>query len=207
MAPKFPMTETLVCLASSHVDALALAEGFSVLPSVVIAQMFEPTQIWLGPRSLLEKNESYRQLVSYVVIRHAQTVLAYRRTSKGGESRLHGRASLGVGGHWNVGDVVSEAGVIDAMATLRRACDRELAEEIEYAKLERIRMVGVIKESGNAVSRVHLGVVIECWLSEPRVKVLDPGLSDARFIATNELSSLSPEMETWSKSLVSYLSA
>jgi predicted NUDIX family phosphoesterase len=169
--------------------------------------MFEPTAIWLGPRSLLEKNEEYRQLVSYVVMRHREKVLVYRRTVKGGESRLHGLASLGVGGHWNVGDVISHDGRIDAMQSLRHACARELAEEIASANPESIRMVGVIKENGNAVSRVHLGVVIECWLPNTEVTVLDPGLCDAKFVATGELAALATEMETWSASLVPFLSA
>jgi predicted NUDIX family phosphoesterase len=93
------------------------------------------------------------------------------------------------------------------MATLRCASERELAEEIECRTPDRVTMVGVIKESGNAVSRVHLGVVVECWLSEPRLTLLDPGLCDAQFVATTELRALAPEMETWSSSLVSYLSA
>lgn len=202
-----PMVETLVCLTSSHVDSLELAEGFTALSADQIARMFEPMALWLGPRSVLEKNEGFRQLVSYLILRHEGNVLVYRRTAKGGESRLHGRISLGVGGHWNVGDVVSDHGAIDAMATLRCATERELAEEIECQAPERVSMVGVIKESGNAVSRVHLGVVVECWLSNPRLTLLDPGLCDAKFVATTELRAFAADMETWSSSLVSYLSA
>jgi predicted NUDIX family phosphoesterase len=201
------MTETLFCLASQHVDSLGLSEGFTSLSTDSIQKMFEPTQIWFGPRSLLETNEHFRQLVSYVVMRHGDRVLTYRRTAKGGESRLHGRLSLGVGGHWNVSDVVSEDGAIDAMASLERACARELAEEIDCSTPERTRMVGVIKESGNAVSRVHLGVVIECWLGDMNVRLRDEGLCDAQFLLPTELARHIDEMETWSSCLVPHLSA
>lgn len=196
------MTETLFCLASQHVDSLGLAEGFNALSEEAIGRMFDPEQIWFGPRSLLETNEHFRQLVSYVVMRHGERVLSYRRTAKGGESRLHGRMSLGIGGHFNISDVASKDGVIDAMASLERACARELAEEIECRAPERTQMVGVIRESGNAVSRVHLGVVVECWLNDTEVRLLDAGLNDARFLTPEELVAHKAEMETWSCSLV-----
>ena len=199
------MVETLVCLASSHVNSLELSEGFTALSPQNIARIFDPSEIWLGPRDLLENNEDFRQLVSYLVLRHEGSVFVYRRTAKGGESRLHGRASVGVGGHWNVGDVVSDNGVIDAMATLRRACMRELAEEIECLPPEQVNMVGVIKESDSAVSRVHLGVVVECWMSTSLVTIVDRGLCDAKFVAKNELTLLAQEMETWSSRLIPYL--
>jgi predicted NUDIX family phosphoesterase len=113
--------------------------------------------------------------------------------------------SVGIGGHWNVSDVVSDEGAVEPMSTLRRACERELAEEIDCGAPECIRFVGVIKESANAVSRVHLGVVIECWLSSPQVTVRDLAICDTRFVPTAELSTLAAEMETWSSGLVPYL--
>ncbi len=201
------MTETLVCLASSHVDNLGLSEGFTALVSDEIERMFEPSQIWLGPRALLETDERYRQLVSYVVVRYKTQVLVYQRTKKGGEARLHGRKSLGIGGHWNVSDVMSNEGTIDPIATMHRACERELFEELDGVVTDRIQVVGVIKESANAVSRVHLGVVVECWLSNCDVRLRDPGLSDLRLVSPSELPAISDSLETWSSSLVAYLQA
>lgn len=206
MAPTSTMTETLVCLASQHVESLQLAEGFTALGTDSIHQMFAPAHIWMGPRPELETDPRFRQLVSYVVVRYQDQVLTYRRAPKGGESRLHGRISLGVGGHWNVGDVVSADGAIDVMATQLCAFERELAEEIVVGSPERIQVVGVIKESGNPVSRVHLGVVVECWVPSTQVTILDPGLVEPQFVAVTALQALVPEMETWSSSLVMHLS-
>jgi predicted NUDIX family phosphoesterase len=199
------MTETLVCLAARHVDSLGLAEGFSAVDPDVIHRLFAVDQLWLGPRSWLETDEAYRQLVSYVVFRHDRSVLLYRRTPKGGETRLHGCLSVGVGGHVNVTDVASNDGAVDIRATLQRACAREVAEEVECGRTERIETVGVIMETITPVSRVHLGVVVECWLATPAVTVLDEGLVDARFVPASELQQLSDQMETWSSSLVTYL--
>jgi predicted NUDIX family phosphoesterase len=200
------MTETIVCLASRHVDAIGLTEGFTRVQSETLDSLFLAEQIWLGPRAHLETDETYRQLVSYVVFRHAHSVLVYRRTPKGGEARLHGRLSVGVGGHVNVTDVTSRDGAIDIMATLRRACAREIAEEVRCSEIARLETVGVIRESVNAVSRVHLGVVVECWLSTPDVDAIDPGLIDLHFAPVTDLALLANQMETWSQSLVTHLS-
>jgi predicted NUDIX family phosphoesterase len=199
------MTETLVCLTARHVDALRLTEGFSVLDSTVFDRLLDVDALWFGPRGWLETDETYRQLVSYVVFRHGHSVLVYRRTPKGGETRLHGRLSVGVGGHVNVTDVTSSEGTVDLAATLRRACAREIAEEISCGIIEKLETVGIIKESVNAVSRVHLGVVVECWLAAPEVHPVDPGLVDVQFVPAAELRGLSEQMETWSSALVSYL--
>lgn len=201
------MTETLVCVSREHVESLGLGEGFTALDADSVCRLLTPEAFWLGPRSHLETDEGFRQLVSYVVVRCRDLVLTYRRTPKGGESRLHGRISVGVGGHWNVGDVVHGQGAIDTLATQRRACERELDEEVRVSELDRTQIVGVIKETGNPVSRVHLGVVVECWVRHTDVTVLDPGLQEARFVNAAELQILAPEMETWSSSLMTYLSA
>jgi predicted NUDIX family phosphoesterase len=199
------MTETLVCLAARHANSLGLAEGFSTVGPDAIERLFAVDQLWLGPRSWLETDETYRQLVSYVVFRHDRSVLVYRRTKKGGETRLHGCLSVGVGGHVNVTDVVCVGAAIDIGATLRRACAREVAEEIACGDVNRFETVGVIMETITPVSRVHLGVVVECWLATPTVTLLDQGLFDARFVPASELGNLSDQMETWSASLVAYL--
>lgn len=198
------MTETIVCLASRHVETLGLREGFTRTQAGLLDRLFANDQIWLGPRDWLENDETYRQLVSYVVFRHQRSLLIYRRAPKGGETRLHGRLSVGVGGHVNVSDIVSKAGSIDLLATLQRACGREIAEEIECGAIDQLETIGVICESVNAVSRVHLGIVMECRLSQPNFTLLDPGLVDGHFVAATELAGLTDRLETWSSALVPY---
>jgi len=199
------MTETLVCLTARHVDTVKLTDGFNVLEPNTLDRLLSVDALWLGPRTWLETDENFRQLVSYVVFRHAHSVLVYRRTPKGGETRLHGRLSLGVGGHVNATDLVSQEGTVDLTASLHRACAREIAEEVATGRVERLITIGIIKESGNAVSRVHLGVVTECWLEAPEVTLIDPGLVDADFVPVSTLPSLSERMETWSSCLLSHL--
>jgi predicted NUDIX family phosphoesterase len=200
------MTETLVCLAARHVDSLGLCEGFSSADAALLDRLLRVDQLWLGPRQHLETDETFRQLISYVVFRHAGSVLVYRRASKGGEARLHGLLSVGVGGHVNATDLAFDDGSVDALATLRRACSREIAEELQCSGVVSLNTIGVIRETVTPVSRVHLGVVVECRLEQPEVQVLDPALIDAHFVPQQQLGQLSSQMETWSRSLIAHLS-
>lgn len=194
-----------MCLPTPHVDSIAVAEGFSSIEPTLFERLFVTDAVWLGPRNWLENDEGFRQLVSYVVFRHENRVLIYRRTSKGGESRLHGRWSLGVGGHVNAADLVTNADGIDLASTLQRACEREIAEEVECGPIESLETIGLIKETTTNVSRVHLGVVAACWLSQPRIVARDPGLVDVQFVPVGELPAWTDQMETWSACLVDYL--
>ena len=54
-------------------------------------------------RGDMEEDPSYKQLIGYVLLKDANTneVLVYKRLVGGGEARLHGKASVGIGGHMN----------------------------------------------------------------------------------------------------------
>lgn len=67
-------------------------------------------------RSAAEIDPSHKQLIPYVVVRDGPATFLMHRTNAGGDPRLHGRASIGVGGHLNPVD----AGVDALMAGLRR---------------------------------------------------------------------------------------
>lgn len=50
------------------------------------------------PRPEMEEDPSYRQIIPYVVLTRGEEVFVLRRLKKGGEKRLHGLLSIGVGG-------------------------------------------------------------------------------------------------------------
>lgn len=117
-------------------------------------------------RGHAETNESYRQLIPYVLLYDADgRLLRWRRTSGaegGGEPRLHGKRFVGVGGHLNAGD-----------RTVGDGIDRELEEELvavidgtrfrfAFAAKHynfKPRFLGLLNDESNAVGRVHLGLV------------------------------------------------
>jgi len=107
-----------------------------------------------APRSQLEDDPAFVQLIAYAILRHrGGSVWAYQRTS--GDSRLHGRKSTGVGGHVDEADDLG-----DVIQTARAALIRELAEELQVPPPSVPEQpLGWINEQDSAVGRVHLGLV------------------------------------------------
>ena len=52
-------------------------------------------------RPAAEEDPSHKQLIPYVVVRDGERVFLMERSDAGGDRRLHGKASIGVGGHLN----------------------------------------------------------------------------------------------------------
>lgn len=116
------------------------------------------------PRKEAETLFTHRHISTYCVQNFRGLVAVYRRGKSGGESRLHDKLSIGVGGH-----VVEEVGVGGpitpeyAFATN----NREVYEELELAPYDaagiswRDRYIGAIAASDTDVDRVHLGLVFE----------------------------------------------
>ena len=78
-----------------------------------------------------EEDESFRQIIPYVVLRSPGRIFSYARTARAGERRLHGLRSVGVGGHVNPEDLPDGLpGLVAAPEpALVAAAGRELAEE------------------------------------------------------------------------------
>ena len=75
----------------------------------------------------MEDDPSFKQLISYCLLENEKSeILIYERLSGGGEERLHGQSSIGVGGHMN--DVVGADSINEV---LRVNAQRELEEEVD----------------------------------------------------------------------------
>ena len=119
-------------------------------------------------RALVEHDETLLQPVAYgVLFNDAGEVWCYRRA--GGDARVDGRLSCGVGGHVDAQDGLPPiATAFDPEATLRRAWLRELAEELQADALHLVdvRLHGLVYEGQSAIGRVHLGVVFSArWVA------------------------------------------
>lgn len=134
------------------------------------------TETWIGPRPVLEELDSAKynrnekvvlQTIPYVVVEHNEKVLVYIRPTKGNETRLHGKVTIGVGGHVDLDDVVSEKSIINLKATLSLAAVREIEEEIGLAvETDRIEWTGLIMRRDGPVDRVHLGYVAKLRIND-----------------------------------------
>ncbi len=142
-------------------------------------------------RPVAEDDPDHKQLIPYVVVRDGPRVFLMQRTDAGGDARLHGKASIGVGGHLNPVD----DGEDRLMAGLRR----EWAEELEADWEPEFRLVGVLNDDTNPVGAVHLGVVFEVQADGRHVAVRERDKLDGAFVEPYSIREAWDRLETWSQ--------
>jgi predicted NUDIX family phosphoesterase len=208
---------------------LGYFQGFSDHVDHYLPTLLDSANTQYRPRSLMEQDPGFKQLIPYVIFRHcsADGEHAYFHYTRGhgqGEQRLHAKLSVGVGGHISVEDTQSGAPYSTGM-------QRELDEEVEFAapveapprdigSAQRAttaaaalashlsplgRIIGLINDDSNDVGRVHLGVVHLVDLSQPWVRAREKDLVDARFSSPSELQLLLGQFETWSQIALQHL--
>lgn len=142
-------------------------------------------------RPSAEDDPSHKQLIPYVVVRDADRVFLMHRTDAGVDSRLHGKASIGVGGHLNPVDEGEDA----LMAGLRR----EWAEELDADWEPEFELVGILNDDTNPVGAVHLGVVFTVDAAGRGLDVREHDKLVGGFARADELANAWPRLETWSQ--------
>lgn len=153
--------EQVLCSRTSDLPRAWMPEvGFIQLSEeTLIRQLDAIAPVWL-PRPVAESAAEFKQWIPYVLLLDGNgRWAAYPR--RGGESRLHGVWSLGLGGHINPCDAPS-AGSFEGSpwrALLWNGLLRELAEEFPAALQGTTHFLGLIHENQSEVGRVHLGAV------------------------------------------------
>ena len=156
-------------------------------------------------RRWAEQDSSFKQVIPYVLVTHGDEVLLLQRKDTGGEARLHGKLSIGVGGHINPVDGVDGADVLE------QGCRRELEEELAMDTAFRLEPRGVINDESGDVGSVHFGLVAVARCETPDVSIREVDQLEGSFIgraALKELAAREPErFETWSALIIEHLDA
>jgi predicted NUDIX family phosphoesterase len=142
-------------------------------------------------RPIAEDDPAHKQLIPYVVVRDGDRVFLMQRTHAGGDARLHGRASIGVGGHLNPVDDGEDA----LLAGLRR----EWFEELEVEWQPEFRLLGLLNDDSNPVGSVHLGVVFTVEADGRAVAVRERDKLTGAFVAADVVDAAWDRLETWSQ--------
>lgn len=150
------------------------------------------------PRPDAEIDPTHKQVIPYVVLTRGDEVFVTRRLKKGGETRLHGLLSVGVGGH------ISREADGDGPDVLRRGMERELAEEVSIEKTGALTPRGIINDDTQEVGSVHLGLLFTLEV-EGAVTVNETEKLEGRFLHRSELPALKDQMESWSQFAVEAL--
>jgi predicted NUDIX family phosphoesterase len=148
-------------------------------------------------RPIAEEDPALKQLIPYVVVRDGELVYLMERTAAGGDPRLHGKASIGVGGHLNPVD--------EGKDPLADGLRREWSEELVADWEPEFRLVGLLNDDSNPVGSVHLGVVFEVQADGRAVAVRERDKLTGRFATVAEVRATSERMETWSRLVADHL--
>jgi predicted NUDIX family phosphoesterase len=154
-------------------------------------------------RAAAEEDPSHKQLIPYCVFRCGDKILHYTRGKAGGESRLHAKISVGVGGHVNPVDM--DGGKTGA-ATYHAAVTREIEEELDLPEEHEHRVIALLNDESNTVGQVHLGIVHLVDLKSEAVASREDALTDLAFTPLAELNGpLFDRLETWSQFCIRHL--
>jgi predicted NUDIX family phosphoesterase len=148
------------------------------------------------PRAEMERDSSFKQIIPYLVLRDGARYFLMRRTSAGGDERLHGRYSIGVGGHLNPGD----GGLLGGL-------QREWAEELVADFVPAFRLVALLNDDTTDVGAVHLGAVYEADAEGRPVEVRETDKLTGAFVSAAEVAAVADQLETWSRLTFAFFEA
>lgn len=189
--------EHILVVPTSLFQKLGHFQGFSSDTKKYLAEILKPEHASYRPRGAMEIDPSYKQLIPYVIFRHRDgagrvCVFQYTRGKGQGESRLHAKRSIGIGGHISADDRTCKSPYEEGMR-------RELAEEVRIDSPYRSSLVGLINDDQSEVGKVHLGIVHIFDVEKPLVKALEPDILDAGFQPVDKLGLDLAQFETWSQ--------
>lgn len=204
-------------MSSSPELRLILATNTEGLPPVVGKTGFVPMHhgeaigfleqagVWFGPRRVLEEREDYRQIIPYIVLCAGDRVVRYTRTPAGGETRLHGRMSVGLGGHVDLFDSKTSGDRFELLGTVEQAAERELQEELGEVTCTRRRWAGLLVDNDTPVGRVHIGLIGIWDIEELPDREAEDAVGDVELVSLGELQQNAEMLETWSAMLLPWL--
>lgn len=148
------------------------------------------------PRAELERDPSWKQIIPYLLLRDGERVFLMRRTRRGGDSRLHDRWSIGIGGHVNPADL-----------NVVRGLAREWHEELVADFVPELRPLGLLNDDTDPVGRVHLGIAYGADAAGRPVAVREVDKLEGRFASLAEVEAVRPYLESWSALSLDFLTA
>ena len=144
-----------------------------------------------------ESNPGFKQVIPYVILEHRPTGRVYMTMRLGGDSRLVGQASIGLGGHIDFGEDVS------------KCLYRELKEEVgiipEY--IVDITFCGFLHSEATEVDSVHVGMVYLAYTDRDDIACIEKDKLSGTWITKNELHRLKMNgfLESWSELVVDHV--
>jgi predicted NUDIX family phosphoesterase len=150
-------------------------------------------------RAAAEVDPNFKQIIPYVVFIRPGEVFAYQRTPKSGEGRLHGKWSIGIGGHINPVD--GEPFDDNSRRVYWKAFERELFEEVSFVcqgSKKTHAPVSALIYLDHGVHAVHFGVVhLFSVPAGTQLASRDPAITAGGWLDVEDLHAR--QLEEWSR--------
>ncbi len=192
-------TEHVLVVPTELFHSLGHFQGFSTDSEKYLQELLSSENTSYRPRSEMEEDPSFKQLIPYVVFRYTDaegnvSIFQYTRGKGGGEKRLVAKHSIGIGGHISSDDETSSD-----LAPYQEGMRRELEEEVQIDTKYADVCVGLINDDETEVGRVHLGVVHIFDVETPNVTTREEEIVEVGFRPVEEMLADLDGFETWSK--------
>lgn len=174
-------------------------QGFCENVDPYLKTLLDPAHTRYEPRPQMEEDPSFKQLIPYCIFRCDGKIFNYVRGGSGGESRLHAKKSVGIGGHISAED---EGGDSEPYLV---GMQRELDEEVRIESPFSEQLVGLINDDETEVGKVHLGIVHIFDLEEPKVLPAEESIQETGFAQPEQLLDQIDTFETWSQICLQHL--
>src|ERR1700730_4187158 len=194
-----PFTEHVLCVKREEVFPDGAWHGFVDTGLERVQRVIRERSFFML-RAEVEEDPSYQQIIPYLVFRHRDRYLLTRRLKQSTEKRLRHLYSLGVGGHINRVDIAGEDS-----APVQAGLRREFEEEVIYTGPWSHRLIGLINDDSNDVSRVHLALVFEVSGEEPGISIRETGKLEGELLRLEEMKIYYLDMESWSQLIYDHL--
>lgn len=189
--------EEILVIKRELFDSLGAFEGISVDVDKYYAALLDPANNFFIDRAAAEEDPTHKQLIPYALFRYQGKFLNYARGKSGGETRLHAKRSLGIGGHINPEDTRDDH---MGLETYMAGVEREIEEELNINGSHTQKIVAILNDDSNEVGKVHLGVVHLFDLDTIDVTANEDAITDLKFSSIAELQGeMRESLESWSQ--------
>ena len=192
-----PREEQVLVIERKVLEQVGMFQGLTFDVDTYLREIFVQGVPRFMPRSQVEENPAYKQLIPYVLMSYQDKYLSYIRGRRAGEARLVGNRSIGIGGHINPADDMPLFNT-DFYETYLTAVEREVAEEVSVETSHTDRVVALLNDESNEVGSVHLGIVHHWILDAPNVSKREQMITQMAFMRPAELHEVRDTLETWS---------
>ena len=194
-----PQEEQVLVVERKVLEQVGSFQGLTFDVQRYLREIFVPGVPRFLPRSQVEKDPAYKQLIPYVIVSFDGKYLSYVRGKRAGEARLLNLRSIGIGGHINPIDADNSSLFAYLYENYLTAVEREVAEEVSVEANHIDSIVALLNDDSNEVGSVHLGVVHHWILDAPKVSKREQMITQMAFMTPAELHQVRDTMETWSQ--------